>query len=170
MVVGNSKNAPTNLGMPIGTTQGLLITTVSAKLHLKTTVFACPTSTQWQNPRVFRAFSAFSAPFSVIAENAENARKTRGFCHSAFPRFFPRVSAFSAITPNSATRGKSRSLHQRQSAQLIGDLPWESIQCDDSRFQPIWCMYCSTSDVESQFDKDSGMWIGTCNLCGMIIR
>ena len=61
-------------------------------------------------------------------------------------------------------------IHQRQSAQMIGDLPWESIQCDDSRFQPIWCMYCSTSDVESQFDKDSGMWIGTCNLCGMIIR
>ena len=113
MVVGNSKNAPTNLGMPIGTTQGLLITTVSAKLHLKTTVFACPTSTQWQNPRVFRAFSAFSAPFSVIAENAENARKTRKTrgkrADFAIPRFrvffrafprFPRLPPIPRLAEN----------------------------------------------------------------------
>ena len=66
-------------------------------------------------PRVFRVFRALfrnRGKRGKRAENAENARKTRGFCHSAFPRFFPRVSAFSAITPNSATRGKSPSLLQ----------------------------------------------------------
>ena len=39
---------------------------------------------------------------------------------SAFPRFFPRVSAFSAITPNSATRGKSRSLAVEMRAEAGG--------------------------------------------------
>ena len=46
MVVGNSINAPTNHGMPMGTTQGFILTTMSAKLDPKTAVFARPASTQ----------------------------------------------------------------------------------------------------------------------------
>ena len=74
------------------------------------------------------------------------------------------------MVSNVGTKNETPKVYRRQVAQLIGDLPWESIQSDDSRFQPTWCVYCSTSDVESQFDEATGMWVGVCNLCSGIIR
>jgi hypothetical protein len=74
------------------------------------------------------------------------------------------------MVSNVLTKNETAPDYRSQTDMLIGNVPWVSLDGGNVVFKPVWCKFCSTSDVDSFFDKVEKQWCATCNFCQCTIR